>query len=265
MNDIPVQHVQVADMNIAFIEAGSGQPLIFVHGNYSSRRWALNQLHDPPEGWRVIALDMPNFGESDPLTAEISIQAYADAVVGFADALGLETFALHGHSLGGSVAQTIAVSVPERVTHMILLGSAGPAGHYTSDDHLGLLEKFKGNRDLLGRALAGTVPTNTPDWFDWLIDDAVAMHEDAYVGNAVALMHNDLTGRTHNYEGPVLVIRGELDLPHLITDEIARATADAYPNGQLLTWPGVGHSPQLEDPEKFNQTLEQFLKGGPMD
>ncbi len=265
MTDMPVQHVQVQDLNLAFIDAGEGQPLIFIHGNYSSRRWFLNQLHDPPEGWRYIALDMPNFGESDPLPGDISIQAYAEAVVAFADTLELERFAVLGHSLGGSVAQHIAVNNPERVTHMILLASAGPAGHYTSDDHLGLLEKFKGNRDLLGRALAGTVPTNRPDWFEWLIDDAVAMQQHAYTGNAIALMHSDLSDLTHNYPGPVLVIRGELDLPHLITDEIARLTADSYPNGRLLNYQGVGHAPQLEDPVRFNTTLERFLKGADMD
>lgn len=264
MNDIPVQHVLVQDMNIAYLDAGAGQPLIFIHGNYSSRRWFLNQLHDPPEGWRYLALDMPNFGLSDPLEGEISIESYSAAVLGFADALALETFAVLGHSLGGSVAQHLAVTNPERVTHMILLASAGPAGHYTSDEHLGLLEKFKNNRDLLGRALAGTVPTNRPDWFDWLVDDAMAMQLHAYTENAIALMKTDLTDRTANYPGPVLVIRGELDLPHLITDEIARQTADAYPSGRLLTYPGVGHSPQLEDPQRFSQTLEAFLKGGEM-
>src|SRR5690554_2839478 len=99
MTDLPVQYVQVQETRIAYLEAGSGQPLIIVHGNYSSRRWYLNQLHDPPEGWRLLALDMPNFGASDPLPGEISIQAYADFVIGFADALGLEQFALLGHSL----------------------------------------------------------------------------------------------------------------------------------------------------------------------
>lgn len=264
MTDMPVQHVEVQNVNVAYLDAGEGQPLIFVHGNYSSRRWFLNQLHDPPAGYRYLAPDMPNFGESDPLPGDISIRAYADSVLGFADALGLDTFALLGHSLGGSVVQHLAVNNPDRVTHMILLASAGPAGHYTSDEHLGLLEKFKGNRDLLGRALAGTVPTNRPDWFEWLIDDAVAMQEHAYTGNAIALMDSDLSHLTANYGGPVLVIRGELDLPHLITDEIARETAAAYRNGQLLTYPGVGHSPQLEDPEQFGQTLLSFLKGEDM-
>ena len=263
MTDLPVQTVEVRELNMAYLEAGAGQTLIFIHGNYSSRRWFLNQLHDPPEGWRVIAVDMPNFGLSDPLPGDISIEAYADYVLAFADTLGISEFAVLGHSLGGS-SQHIAVHLLA-VTHLILLASAGPEGHYTSEEHLGLLEKFKGNRDLLGRALAGTVPTNRPDWFDWLVDDAVSMQEHAYTGNAIALMDSDLSAKTDQYHGPVLVIRGELDLPHLITDEIAQQTADAYPNGRLLNMPGVGHSPQLEDPERFNSTLEEFLRGDGMD
>lgn len=263
MIDLPVQHAYVDEVRIAWIEAGEGDPVVLIHGNFSSRRWYLEQLAAPPEGFRLIAPDLPNFGGSDALPGDITMDAYARFVLGFADALGLETFALVGQSMGGAVVQTVAVTAPERVTRLMLIGSAAPDGHYTSEEHFAFLEAFRGNRDLLGRALAGTVPTHRPEWFDILVDDAVAMQPHAFTENARALMAYDVSGRTHAYPGPVLVIRGELDLPHLITDEIAQRTADAYPGGRLLTLPGVGHSPQLEDPQLFNRILGEFLKGEP--
>src|SRR5690625_1021206 len=263
MIDLPAEHVTVNDVSMAWSEAGTGIPVVLVHGNYASRRWYSLQLADPPEGHRLIAPDLPNFGESDALPGDISMEAYAGYVLGFADALGLGEFVLVGHRLGGSVVQTVAVTAPERVSRLLLIGSSGPAGHHTTAEHLQLLEAFKGNRKLLGAALKTTIPTNRPDWFDQLVDDAMQMQQHAYTGNALALMKHDISSQTRNYPGDVLVIRGELDLPHLITDEIARQTAAAYPNGRLLTIPGVGHSPQLEDAEMFRRVFGGFLKGEP--
>src|SRR5690625_7367657 len=114
MNDMPVQTIEVQDVNMAYLDSGAGRPLIFIHGNYSSRRWFLNQLHDPLEGWRYLAPDMPNFGLSDPLPVDISIEAYAGYVLAFADAVGLHPFALPGPGAGGPVARHIPVQPPGR-------------------------------------------------------------------------------------------------------------------------------------------------------
>lgn len=256
-----VTHVRQVEMHWA--EAGSGKPVVLLHGNYGSKRWFTRQLMDPPEGVRLIAPDLPNFGASGTMREPISMENYAAYVLEFADAVGLDDFALLGHSLGGSVAQTVAVTAPQRVTHLMLLASASPAGHFTSQEHLAIMELFKGNRDLLHKALSGTIPTNRPDWFGEIVDDAMAMRHEAYTGNAIALMEHDITARTADYGGPVLVIYGALDQPHLNTPEIAGSTAGAYPRGRMETWDDVGHSPQIEAPGRFARTLSDFLREKP--
>ncbi len=255
--------MDVQGVEINWTESGSGHPVILIHGNFSSHLWYTEQLLDPPDGLRLIALDMPNFGESGDMPGEIDMHGYARYVIGFADALGLEEFAVVGHSLGGAVAQAVAVTVPERVTHMLLVASAAPGGHHTSDELLAVLATLKGNREYLRAALATTIPSGLPDYFDAMVDDGMKLRPEGFTGNAVALMSFDVSDRTSNYTGPVLVIHGELDRPHLSTPEGAAGIAAAYPNGRLEVFEGVGHTPQLEAPERFRDTLVSFIREQP--
>lgn len=254
-----VKHVEVEGVRMAYSDAGEGMPLLLVHGNYASKRWFREQLAGPPAGWRLIAPDLPNFADSEAMPGPVEIGSYAHYLAAFCDALGLEAVALLGHSMGGAVAQELATAQPGRVTRLLLVSSAAPDGHVTPEEHYAVLEGLKGNREALATALAATMPTRQPPYFDEIVDDALEMREHAYVGNGRALERFDVSGRTANYSGPVLVIRGEHDLPHLITEEIARRTADAYRNARLELWEGVGHSPPIEAPERFNRTLARFL------
>jgi pimeloyl-ACP methyl ester carboxylesterase len=83
------------------------------------------------------------------------------------------------------------------------------------------------------------------------------MNPIAFVGNARALARFSLAGQTEGFPGPVLVIHGSLDT--IITPEMARATADAFPRGRLVTVEHVGHSITLEDPALFLKILSDFL------
>lgn len=253
--------ISVAGGRLAYREAGSGSPLLLVHGNFASGAWFGEQLAAPPAGWRLLAPDLPNFGRSAPLDAPIAIATYAARLEDFADALGLERFALLGHSLGGAVAMALAVRRPERIERLMLVSSAPPYGLVTPEAHYPLLESLRHDPALMERTLAATAPTRRPDWFGELVEDALGMHESAYRGNARALAAFDLGSATAAVACPVLVLRCELDT--LIDEAAARRTAAAFPGARLELWSGVGHSPQLEDPERFAALLVDFLGGAP--
>lgn len=250
-------------VDLAWREAGSGVPLLLVHGNFGSKRWFEEQLVRPPPGRRLLAPDLPNFADSDRMPGEISIERYAEYLAGFCDELGFERLALLGHSLGGAVAQSLAVAQPERVERLILVASAAPGGHHTPEEHYPVLEGLEGQRQAMGTALAATMPSRRPPYFGGIVEDALALAPEAITGNVRALERFDISTRTHTFTNPVLVLRGELDLPHLITEEVARRTAAAYPDSRLELWEGVGHSPQIEAPERFNQLLTHFLEEQP--
>lgn len=259
MNSETLPSVEVHGLRMSYREAGEGSPLLLVHGNFGSGRWFVDQLDSPPPGYRLIAPNLPNFADSDRVPEAVSIEAYARYLAGFCEALGLGRLDLLGHSLGGAVAQAFIAERSGLVEKLILVSSAAPDGHETPAEHFPVLESLKDNRDGMALALAATMPSRQPPYFEGIVDDGLALAPHAITGNVRALAKYDVSSRVGSYTGPVLVLRGELDLPHLITEEIARSTAAAYPNSRLELWQGVGHSPQVEAPERFNRLLTDFL------
>lgn len=250
--------VTVHSIRLSYAEAGQGRPLVCVHGNFASKRWFTELLDTPPPGWRVLALDLPNFGSSAPLPEAISIEAYARYLHGFVTALALPPLVLLGHSLGGTVAQAYAARYPETLAGLVLVSTSAPDGLKTPEAHYALLELFKTNRELLKQALVPMMPTRQPPYLEALVDDAFAMHPEAFTGNARALAQIDLRQGLQAVGCPALVLRGDLD--PLITEAMARATAEALPNARLHLLTGIGHSPQVEDPVRFYGILTAFLE-----
>lgn len=256
---LDVKRVTVNNLSIAYREAGQGRPLLCVHGNFASGRW-FSEVEAPP-GWRVLALDLPNFGDSEAMPEPLSIQAYAAYLHGFVEALELTPLALFGHSLGGAVAEVYAAAHPDTLRGLVLVSAAPPAGLKTAEEHYALLESLQGNAETMAQALAPTTPTRQPEYFGALVGDALKMAPAAFTGNARALEHYDAMEALANVTCPVLVIRCAQD--YLITDEMAEATTQAFPNAKLIRHDRVGHSPQIEDPVWFNAHLAEFLEGLP--
>ncbi len=256
-----VKRLDLSDVSLAYQEAGAGRPLVCIHGNFASKRWFKEQLQAPIAGWRVIALDLPNFGESAALPTEISIAAYATYLQAFIAGLELSSATLLGHSLGGAVAQAYAARHPQTLSGLILLSSAPPSGLKTPEEQYPLLESLKGNAELMRQALAPTMALGQPAYFEDLVQDALVMQPAAYSGNARALEVFNVSADLSAVTCPVLVLRGALD--YLISEAMARETTSAFTQAQLKLLDGIGHSPQVEDPPRFNKILHDFLEGLP--
>ncbi|MEL7555600.1 MAG: alpha/beta hydrolase [bacterium] len=250
------QRISILGIDIYYVSLGTGFPIVYVHGNTGSSRW-FEKVADIP-GYRTIALDLPNFGRSGALGAEPDIHRYADYLLAFIKALNLEPPVLVGHSLGGAVAQSLAVRNPEALSAMVLVDSSSPTGLITPRERHPVIEIMRTNRGILAQALAATLPTNKDaGFFEYLIDDAVRMNEKAWIGNAEALSRFDISGLTTSFAKPVLVVQGKADI--LITEEMARKTAEAYPAGEFRLIENSGHSPIVEVPELFKEILSDFL------
>lgn len=259
--EAPIQHAQVDGRRIAYREAGDGHDVVLVHGNFASKRWFSELLASPPAGARLLALDLPNFGDSDPLGAPITMAAYAEAVRGFVAACGLERPVLVGHSMGGAVVLEAAAAEPDAWPALVLVDGSAPDGLVTPEAHYPLLDAFRGNGPLLQQALAPLFASRQPVDFDDLVADGLRMHPDGFRGNARALHDLDLAPRLAAYGGRVLVLRGALD--PLITAEMAERTAAAFTGAahvQLETWDDVGHSPATEAPARFAERLAELLE-----
>ncbi len=126
------EFVDVGNQRLYYYAAGTRgsdarPPVVLIHGfPTSSRLWHLVS-RDFPAGHRLIVVDLPGYGRSDPVAphdAADPIEHAANALLSLLDELGVSAAALVGHGLGGAVAQAIALVAPSRTTHLALVDSA---------------------------------------------------------------------------------------------------------------------------------------------
>jgi 2-hydroxy-6-oxonona-2,4-dienedioate hydrolase len=122
----------LADFQIHYNDAGSGQTVVMLHGsgagasawaNFSSNAEAFVEA-----GYRVLLIDLPGWGKSDPIVIETGFRNAVNvaAVKGVLDALGIAKVHLVGNSMGGMTALQFAVSYPDRVIKLVTMGGGGP-------------------------------------------------------------------------------------------------------------------------------------------
>ena len=111
------------DITHHFIEKGSGEPLILLHGNGESCGYFKKQLDVFAERYHVYALDTRGHGQTPRGAAPFTIRQFAEDLLGFMDAQGTERAHILGFSDGGNIAMVFAMAHPERVARLILNGA----------------------------------------------------------------------------------------------------------------------------------------------
>jgi haloalkane dehalogenase len=119
---IPMKHVSIEEINISYIEKGEGNPLVLVHGIPTSSFLWRDMIEELSAHGRVIALDLPGFGLSDPPpNGDYTISNYARLLESFLEALSIEGATLVCHDFGGPIVLTYALRHPEKYQRLIIL------------------------------------------------------------------------------------------------------------------------------------------------
>lgn len=251
---------------LAYLEAGDGeQSVLLIHGNFAGKTWWREVLECPPYGSRLLAPDLPGFGESTGVRGfSPSMSRYAQSLIRFLDGVGARRPVLVGHSFGAAVAVELALADPGRFPAVFLLSPTPLDGLYTPEYLYPVLQSYRYDRSGLRQSLQYVMSPHNPPYLDDLVDEARMMHPENFTGNVRIISEWRVDGRARLYRGPVLVASGQLD--SLISPYSAQATARAFPAGKYVSLGNVGHSPQLEAPERVRHLLEALLnltEGGP--
>ena len=261
----PLSTTDLTHGKMAWRGAGRASPLVLLHGlGGSSKSWEF-QHRDLGDSFRVVAWDCPGYGASDDLADPApSVDEYVTAALGLIDALGLETFALLGHSMGGVVAGRLASRVPARVSHLVLsctsVGWGGP-GH--ASRAAGYEKRLSELRTLTAAEFgAARAATMVADDCDPAVRTKVAgiasqARRSGYGAACHMLMNTDNSEVLRNLSVPTMVISADKD--QIASAAQADELANTIEGCQQVTLRGVGHAPYIEDPETYNATLRRFL------
>lgn len=272
-------------------ELGAGPPVLFLHGGSTcGTSWADLAIRLP--GFRCLLIDRPGTGLSDPLCAPVrdleGLAALADVLVpDILDALGLASADIVATSFGGYFALRAALTAPERVGRMAILGwtAGAPVGRLPPMMRAGTAPVLgellallpAGTRTVrsvfrgigLGRALdEGRISDEAITAYAALLRCTPTLREDLALGRLFLSPVRGLDPRLAlspaergRIGAPTLFLWGEAD-PFGGAD-IARSFVEAFSHGRLELVPGAGHAVWMDDPTHAAAVVDSFLEDRP--
>ena len=223
------------DIKHHIVEAGTGDPLILLHGNGEDAGYFVHQMGPFSRHFRVIALDTRGHGQTPRGDAPFTIRQFADDLLGFMDAQGIGKADILGFSDGGNIAMVFAMRYPERVNRLILDGA---------------------NLDASGVKRSIQIPIE----IGYRLARLFAKRSPGALKNAemLGLMVNDPDVKPEELEriqAPTLVMAGDKDM---IKESHTRLIASRIPGARLKIIPG-DHFIANRQPDAFNEAVLSFL------
>ena len=254
----------VQNAGLSWREAGSGTPVIFLHGLGGARMAWGPQLRALADQFRCIAWDMPGYGHAEPIRP-LTYEVIAQRVVDLIDTIETERADLVGLSFGGMHALHTAINFPDRVGKMVLastspaFGMDGTTKEQWTADRLAALANGGTPADGAERILdfiAGTPLTGQ------IREEAIEcfrnISPDGFRGSVECLPTNDVREQLADIAHESLVIVGELD--EETPPSYAKVLHNGLSNSRLELLQGVGHLTNAEAPEQFNTLVRNFLE-----
>ena len=242
--------------------AKPGRPVLVFSNSLGTdfRVWAatVEALRDR---YSILLYDKRGHGLSDAPAAPYSIDQHADDLIGLIDHFGIARAAIVGLSVGGMIAQAVAVRAPERIPALILSDTAAK---------IGTAEAWNARIVAVESGGIGSIADAVLErWFtpSYHAAEAAALRgwrnmlsrqpPQGYIGTCMAVRDADLTAAAGAIRGPTLVLVGDGDLS--TPPDLVRATAVLIPGARFEIIAGAGHIPCVEQPASFVAAISRHL------
>ncbi|MDA1164231.1 MAG: alpha/beta fold hydrolase [Planctomycetota bacterium] len=263
-----MKKVTVNGITLAVVDEGTGPPVLFVHGFPLSHAMWQAQLSEFANDYRVIAPDLRGFGSSDVTEGTVTMEQHADDLAALLDELNVdEPIVFCGLSMGGYIAWQFQQKYPERLRALILCDTRAIADTPEGVDNRQRLAKMvveNGSAAVATAMLPNLFSPITSERQQSLIDELretiVATSPQGIAAASLGMAQRpDVTTTLPAIQTPTLLIVGVDD--RISTVEEMRGITAAMPNARLVEIPEAGHMSPLENPERVNQAIHDFLQG----
>jgi pimeloyl-ACP methyl ester carboxylesterase len=252
------------DIEIAYDDVGTGDPIVFLHGFPHNRTFWAPQIGALVDRARCIAPDLRGFGQSG-IAPPYSMDQYADDIAALLDALRISRAVVAGLSMGGYIAFALWRRHRARVRALVLLDTRAtadtPEGVQKRRDMLALARE-RGTAGVADAMISGMVGKSTRARNPEVVESMHAMLEGAplegVLGALEALMHRpDSTPTLFTIDVPTLIVVGDEDV--LTPPGDAEQMQLGIPGSRLEVIQGAGHVSSVERPASVNHVLSEFL------
>jgi pimeloyl-ACP methyl ester carboxylesterase len=271
--------VRAGGIDTFYLDAGSGPPVILLHGLGATNASMLPTLWDLARDHRVLAPDLPGFGGSAKPIRSYDFPFFARWLDAFMEAVGIRRADLIGNSLGGRIALEAGLSIPRRVNRMVLL-CPSPA-FLRGRQYVPIVKVLRPELALVpmllthgavvevARSMLARPDRLRSEWYDSFADEFLRVFASprgrvAFFSAAREVYLEEPIGghgfwdRLPGLKRPALFIWGANDW--LVPARFAHHIGRALPNCESVILGDCGHVPQYEHPKKTNQLIRDFLR-----
>jgi len=265
----------VTEQGVIHYEAyGRGRPVVLLHGWMNS--WAVwrDTIEILGRDFRLYAIDFLGFGDSGDQAGEFSVSNFTAMVGSVMDQLGIVKAPLVGHSMGGTVSLSLALARPEKVVKVIVVGSP------IEGKSLSPLLKLAANRQWI--KLGNTAPPmynvfqagfrpflRGYSYFlakdgrqlgKMLTEDVSKLDLQPFIESITTLRETDLRAQVGILQMPIMGVYGKKDA--IVDPGQAKVLKECAPEAHIAWFENSGHFPMMDEPDRFHETIREFLKNG---
>lgn len=258
---MPIQSIDGKEFNLQ--RSGEGPPLILVHGVGADLESWDGVMRELGEAFDIIRYDQRGHGRSHKPSGPYRIGDFIDDLRAIMVVNDLQRAHIAGFSLGGLVAQGLAIKYPQLVDRLVLISTS--AGRTTREhervmERAGKLEQQGACahlHDAVDRWFTDEFIAARPDLLEWRRQKSMQNDPECYAAAYWMLADSDFGAELHRISAPTLVMTGECDIGS--NPRMARLIKKRIPNCRCTIFPRLKHSLLLEAPDKVAAEMDRFL------
>jgi pimeloyl-ACP methyl ester carboxylesterase len=259
---------KVNGIEIYYETHGEGDLLVLIMGLRRNAEWWYRQIPALSKHFEVLVFDNRGAGRTDKPKMDYSIRLFADDTAGLMEALGIREAYILGVSMGGYIAQELALNYPNRVKRLIL-GCTGPGGEKAVLASPERLKKFTANEGLSPEEIlkkdmdiyfSGEYIKENQEKIEEFVEISLRYYQplDAFERQFAACLKHDTVNRLSRIDVPTLIMSGDDD--PLVPPENSKILNALIPRSESVFFPGKRHCFFIEEADQFNQMVTGFFQ-----